>query len=217
MKKKMISVILILALLSCTVNFMNIDSVQAASKETKAKKAYAEFLLKNKTSAQVYHFFALLDMNQDGVPELILGDQDRVGDDPYRVEIYSYMNRKVQEVGSGFSGSEIYYPNKHLYVSSTCRMGEEIETCYKFTGKKMKAIAEKYGNSVYNAVTGEKKDRSAKGSLADFAPYKYTVDGKTVSAKKYRSYLKKIMSGAKEEKPKWHKNNRKSRFLHQMQ
>ena len=122
--------------------------------------------------------FALIDINKDGISELIF-----TPDDGYHVDIVSYVNGKAKAVGSGFSGNQKYYPGKHIYFSHTTHTGTDVYTYYKFTGKKMKTIAEKYGDDTYNVVTGDLKTGD---DFGDFAPYKYTVNGKTVSAIKYK-------------------------------
>lgn len=66
----------------------------------------------------------------------------------------------------------------------------DTDTYYKFTGKKMKVIAEKYGNDLYK------------------------VKEKTVSKKQYNSYIKKLLSNTKNVKLKWHKNTEKNRKLY---
>lgn len=73
----------------------------------------------------------------------------------------------------------------------------------------MKTIAEKYGDDTYNVVTGDLKTGD---DFGDFAPYKYTVNGKTVSASKYKSYVNSVISGAKNVKLKWHKNTKANRL-----
>ena len=148
--------------------------------------------------------FALIDINKDGISELIF-----TPDDGYHVDIVSYVNGKAKAVGSGFSGNQKYYPGKHIYFSHTTHTGTDVYTYYKFTGKKMKTIAEKYGDDTYNVVTGDLKTGD---DFGDFAPYKYTVNGKTVSASKYKSYVNRVISGAKNVKLKWHKNTKANRL-----
>lgn len=212
MKKKIVSLFLVLVLVSSAVNFMCKDTVQAESKGAKAKKAYTKILSDKKAANGIISTswglgketkFALIDLNKDGISELIF-----TPDDGYHVDIVSYVNGKVKAVGSGFSGNQKYYPSKHIYFSHTTHTGTDVYTYYKFTGKKMKAIAEKYGDDTYNAVTGKPKPVD---DLGNFAPYKYTVNGKTVSASKYKSYVNSVISGAKNVKLKWHKNTQSNR------
>lgn len=211
MKKKIFSVLMIVTMF-CSVVGTQGDVTQAVSKNAKAKKAYAKVLSSEKASREIlgvnlstqFPEFALIDINKDGVSELIF-----TPDGGYHVDIVSYIKGKVKKVGSGFSGSQKYYPNKHIYYSQTTHSGDDVYTYYKFTGKKMKVVAEKYGNDFINAVTGKAKSTFNKAN--PFAPYKYTVNGKRVLAKKYKAYVKKLLSGAKGKKPKWHKNTAKNR------
>ena len=184
----------------------------AASRSAAAKRAYARILSSEADAEGIISTswglgastkFALLDINRDKVPELIF-----TPDDGYHVDIISYIKGKAKPVGGGFSGYQRYYPKKHIYFSNTTHTGDDVHTYYKFTGNKMKPLAEKYGNCGINAVTGKKKKNS---NLDGFAPYRYTVRGKKVSKKKYQTYVKKLVSGAKNAKPKWHKNTVKNR------
>lgn len=206
MTKRTFNFMIIIALL-CTVLGASTEPVQAASKSTMAKRAYGKILSSEKAANGIISTswglgaktkFALMDINQDRVPELIF-----TPDDGYHVEIVAYINKKAKCVGSGFSGYQKYYLKKHIFLSQTTHTGTDIYTYYKFTGKKMKTVAEKYGDDTYNAVTGKIK---SKQMLGKFAPYKYTVNGKAVSKKKYNTYIKKLLSGVKSVKPKWHKN-----------
>lgn len=212
MLKRLFVLCMSLVLLTGGCPACSMDS-EAASKNAKAKKAYAKVLSSEKAAEGIIDTswglgknteFALLDINKDGVSELIF-----TPDGGYHVDIVSYIKGKVKNVGWGFSGSQKYYPNKHIYYSQTTHSGDDVYTYYKFTGKKMKVVAEKYGNDHINAVTGKAKPQNK--IYASFAPYEYTVNGKRVSAKKYKAYVKKLLSGAKSKKLKWHKNTAKNR------
>lgn len=211
MKRKFFSLLMIVVMFFSLAGTLG-NVAQAVSKNAKAKNAYAKVLSSEKAAEGIINTswglgknteFALLDINKDGVSELIFSP-----DEGYHVDIVSFTKGKVKHVGWGFSGSQKYYPNKQIYYSQTTHTGDDIYTYYRFTGKKMKVVAEKYGNDTVNAVTGKAK---ATDKLGSFAPYKYTVNGKTVSAKKYKAYVKKLLSGAKEVKLKWHKNTAKNR------
>lgn len=190
------------------------DTVQAASKNTMAKKKYATILSSKKAGDKFIDIgldigtekFALLDINQDGVSELIFTP------DGSRFQIVTYINGKLKGFGPGFSDKRKFFPNKHIVYSQIMRMGDDVYTYYKFTGNKMKIVAEKYGCDYMNAVTGKKKKNPTGYS---FAPYAYKVNGKKVSKKKYQAYVKKLLFGTKKAKLKWHKNNatNRKRFL----
>ncbi len=172
MKKRIVSLFLILVLMSDAVNFMYNDTAQAVSRGVKARKEYAKVLSDTKVAKGVVSTgwglgketkFALIDINKDGISELIF-----TPDDGYHVDVVSYVDGKAKTVGWGFSGKQKYCPNKHIYFSRTTHTGTDVYTYYKFTGKKMKVIAEKYGNDTFNAVTGEQKTGD---DLGNFAPY----------------------------------------------
>lgn len=212
MRKRIMSLFMVFILVFTISDSAHKGTVQAESRGAKAKKAYAKILSDTKAADGIISIswglgkktkFALIDINKDGISELIF-----TPDDGYHVNIVSYVDGKAKNVGYGFSGDQKYYPAKHIYFSHTTHTGDDIYTYYKFTGKKMKVVAEKYGNDMVNAVTGEQKTNV---DDIDFAPYEYTVKGKTVSAKKYNSYVKNILSGAKSVKPKWHRNTKANR------
>lgn len=193
MKRKILSLILSLLLVAGIETCIYGGAVQAISKGEEAKKAYARILSDVKAADEIISTawglgentkFALIDLNQDGVFELIF-----TPDDGYHVNIVSYVSGKAKNVGYGFSGTQKYYPKKHLYFSRVNHMGN-VDTYYKFTGKKMKVIAEKYGNDMYK------------------------VNEKTVSKKQYNSYIKKLLSNTKNVKLKWYKNTEKNRKLY---
>ena len=188
------------------------EVTQAANKNDAALKAYRELMTDSEKAEKVTGYigsgleeceFALIDLNKDGTKEMVF-----TSDAGYHTSILAYVNGKVKCVGGGFAGDQKYYPNKHLYYSLTAHTGDMIYTYYKFTGKKMKAVAEKHGWDYMNMVTGEQKTGD---EVATYAPYKYTVKGKTVSKKKYQAYVKKLKKGAKSAKLKWHKNTKSNR------
>lgn len=212
MKKRLVSIMMVMMLL-CATFATSASDVQAVSKGKKAKAAYAEVLSDKSVAEGIISAswglgadtkFALIDINQDGIPELLF-----TPDDGYHLDIVSFVNGKAKCVGSGFSGDEKYYPGKHIYYSRTTHEGNDSYTYCNFTGRKMKVIAEKYGNIFYNVVTGKMKPASQQGK--SFAPYVYRVNGKKVSAKKYKTYVNKLLSGVKSVKPKWHKNTAANR------
>ncbi|MCH5266689.1 MAG: hypothetical protein J1F02_12375 [Lachnospiraceae bacterium] len=203
--KRAMALLLVMVMAFGVVQAAQGAAVQAANasetESVKAKKAYKKYLSNNKKENSK---FALLDINKDGVSELIT-----TNDNGYHVGIASYINGKVKTIGSGFSGSQEYYPDKHLYFSQTTHTGVDEYTYYKFTGKKLKVVARKYGDLGYNAVTGKRKPKGERGK--SFKPYKYTVNRKKVSAKKYKAYVKELLSGAEKAELTWYKNTSQNR------
>lgn len=186
--------------LSLIMIFTGIPEMAQAKGSTaqakKAKRVYAKILSSEKaaesvldmftSSAITTYQFALIDLNKDGVQELVF-----TPDDGYHVNVVAYVNGKARCVGGGFAGGESYYPNKHIFVSSTWHMGNYV-SYYKFNGKEMKEVASKYNE---RADMVEYQD-----------DYTYQVNGKTVTKSKYESCINKLMKGAKKQELKWHKN-----------
>ena len=187
----------------CLVVFMLPGNVQAASKKTKAKKAYASYLRKEAKNTSGTLKFGLIDINKDGVPEMVTAS-----DDMYHASILAYVNGKVKKIGWAFSGECAFYPSRKVYYSHTCHSGVDEYHYYKFNGKKMTEVACKYGNDTYNAITGELKTEWQRLS---FEPYKYTVKGKVVTAEKYNKYVKSLAGRVKKKMPTMRKNTAKNR------
>ena len=212
MKKAVSMAVLASAVLFSSVFSGGLQTVGAVDKNAKAHAAYEELLtdgdkvekITGHSGDRLNEFkFALLDMNEDGVEEMVL-----TPDDGYHVEVFSYVKEDVKMVGSGYAGGQEYYPNKHLYFSHTTHMGADEYYAYRFNRKKMKLLAQKVGSMYFNVVTGEEKSDEEQDS---FEPYEYKVKGKVVSEKKYEAYIGKLLKGAKEEKPKLVKNSAKNR------
>lgn len=171
----------------------------------KAKKAYVKILTSEKeadgildqfTSGNITQYkFALIDLNQDGVSELVF-----TPDDGYHVNVIAYVNGKVKCVGNGFVGTEKYYPNKSLYITDTWHMGN-TKSYYKFDGKKMKQVA--YASNEYADMPGHEDD------------YVYYIGAKKTTKSKYTNYINKLKKGAKEERLSWHQNtvNNRKKYL----
>ena len=190
--------------LMCCIVCLLPGNVQAASKATKAKKAYANFLVKQEKEMTYQTLkFGLIDINKDGVPELVT-----TPDDWYHADIYAYVKGKVKNVGWAFSGECAFYPSRKVYYSHTCHTGTDEYHYYIFNGKKMKEVACKYGSDNINAVTGEPKQDN---EWLNFEPYKYTVKGKVVTEEEYNQYTANLVKNAKKKKPTMRKNTAKNR------
>ena len=107
-------------------------------KNTKAKQAYVKKLKQlhdGEYGGGNYWEFALIDLNKDGVTEMVV-----TPDGQYHREIWGYVNGKVETVGWGFAGDGEYYPNKKLYYCESWH-GSVYMTYYRFNGKKMVKLA----------------------------------------------------------------------------
>ena len=180
--------------------FVSTENTQAATKKSEqALKAYRSYLLSSQAEADSIGWnqgqFALIDLNQDGISELIV-----TGDGMYRFHIYAYVNGKVKIIGSGYSGDYSFYPNKKLICLTRVHGGDDVQTYYRFDGKKMSMKAEKHGCDYMNLVTGELKD--TENEPYGYEPYIYKVKGKSVSASKYKAYVYWLKYGGRKKKLK---------------
>lgn len=190
--------------LMCCIVCLLPGNVQAASKATKAKKAYASYLVKQQKQVPYLTLkFGLIDINKDGVPELVT-----TPDNWYNADIYAYVNGKVKCVGWAFSGDCAFYPSRKVYYRHTCHTGVDEYHYYTFNGKKMKEVACKYGSNTVNAVTGKQKEEE---DWMNFEPYKYTVKDKVVTEEEYNQYTANLVKNAKKKKPTMRNNTAKNR------
>lgn len=181
-----------------TVLGSGVTEVQAASKVQKAKAAYAKILYKAKPTfweTGGYYSFALLDINKDGMPELIMFDCDDSGAQTvFGVDIYTYFGDKahlVKKVNMGASAS--IYPSKSIVlVVGKVGGGMYFGTYYRFNGKKMVNLAG------YSTDGFEEKDVT------------YYIRGKNTTKKKYNQFVKKLHC-KKSAKLKTYKNTDENR------
>lgn len=138
--------------------------------------------------------FSVIDLNKDEVDELVV-----TPDDGYHVFMCAYINGNVKIFGDGFSGYEKYYPTKKIIMTSSAHSGYYSDLYYKFNGKKEILLCESQGSDAL--------DENGKVIVR----YKYYIKGKEVSKTEFRTYVSKILDGAKEEKIEYHKNNSSAR------
>ena len=186
--------VILLMLMTNSIQY-GCECVAASAKGEKALKAY-NTALKDVNSVVLKdcvgndYKFAVIDINDDGVKEMVT-----TGDDGYHCYIFSFINGSIKEVCDGYAGGEKFYPNKKIYCSTTTRFNETYTYYYKFTGKKMILMAEKKEDAVDPSVF----------------KYDYKVNNKSVSKKKYNKYIKKLMSGAKEKNLSYKVNDERNR------
>lgn len=189
MNKKLI--IMVLTFMLAVVGFSGTEA-QAASKKTKALRAYADYIVEND-----YKQFALADINGDGVKELFL----KFG---YEDELYVYKSGKVVRIDDfNYAWGVTYYPNKNYIFTQRVGIFDDTTVYYRLTKKgKIKALAGKYGSvSIEDGdiVNGRK------------VKYTYRVNGKKVTKKKYNAYVKKLKKNSKKLKLKYRENTYKNR------
>lgn len=194
-KKALFFVTLLVALLGCTC------TTQAASyKWKKACKAYQTFLKKNvskftapdyagsgitnKESYKKTSQFAVLDMDKNGIPELVTWHPLGYMEDS--IYVFTYKNKKVTKVknpqiymnsqAQGWYSVE-FCKKGHIHVTWNGGWIGEKETIYRLSGGKLKAYLE-YENDKLTYTTT------------------YKLNGKSVSSTKYNKYIKKCKTSS---------------------
>lgn len=201
-KRKVLFIVLIVLLFGSSLN-----TQAASSKWKKACKAYRSYLAQNESHFQVrmdWHYtnnesykktssFMIMDMDKNGVPELIAYHIN--GYKKANIYVYTYKNGKVKRVvnaakQSTFSSSyekytifASYYTggsassygcsrrHLHLYLGNGAGYSEYV---YTMEGGKLKMYAEEQ----FNSLEGY---------------HRYKINGKYVSAAKYNSNKKKCV------------------------
>lgn len=135
------------------------NQAEAASKQTKAKKAYRNFLeriyekkdFSNYKNSQYGSIsFAVVDISGDKIPELIV-KQDYTAPEGYYV--YTYADGKVKKLKSinYYKGGEILriYPEKHIIQAGEGDSWNYDTIYYRVTNKKMKVAAREKNGKYY--------------------------------------------------------------------
>lgn len=176
MRKKRIhrKSLFLLAALVCTAVFLFAPvQSQAASKTTRAKvqKAYRNFLYESD-----YRSFKLIDVNRDGMKELVVSYDDSRSTIS-QIFVYTYRNGFVQRVGEDYSAFGITYNKKTKRLYGSRGGGGGIENWY-YTFDKGGRLKPVYLQAL-------ERGYNHKGPL-----YNYYYNGKKISSKKYRAKLK---------------------------
>lgn len=175
-------------------------AVTKSEKNAEAKAAYRYFLQTDKViednacSTKETLKFAVIDINHDGVKEIVT-----TGDDMYHACVYAYVNGEVTRIDEAFSGAYVWYKNKNLVFNCSAHTGYYPESYAKFKNGKMVVLANAEGEDYIDA----------KGSFS--IKYKYYIDGKKATKEKYKAYVKKLKANAKKGKIALHKNTKANR------
>ena len=165
--------ILVAALTLCMLFtlFAPVTNVNAASKRTKALTAYQKKL--KKLDSNMYKF-ALVYLDKDSVPELLISPNYSVH--VSSGEVYTYTDGKLKQLkyaGSDF-GRLVYSKKKSVTCNSVWVNGYgEIATFYRFNKKGKGTKLKKFEEIVNPKIS-------------------YKINGKKVSKKKYTSEYKKL-------------------------
>lgn len=156
-----------------TVLGSGVTEVQAASKAKKAMAAY-EKLLRDSDNWVGYTTFGLIDVNRDGIKELVVYDEGTNS-----TSLIGYVSGKTKYLGWCMGDVIIYSKKKIFALNDKAGAGIYATLYYKYDGKKAQRLA------LYNVeYDGDK--------LIDET---YNVHGKNVSKKKYNKYIKSLHLG----------------------
>lgn len=220
-KKSLIGIILAISLLVGIVPFAgnnNIASVEASTKSTnkKAMAAYKKLLSKSKLrwmSDYVYSTsqikFTCLDINRDGVKELLLYNQNASHYEGWE-RVYVYSQGKVRSLGNFTSLS--FYPKKKYFTNSYSGRGTWETKYYALTksGKKLVKKASYMVSDTRGACHGKVTKKKNMYGYYDYY-HSFTVNGKKSTYKKCFTVIKKLEKGAKEASIRYHKNTAANR------
>ena len=151
-----------------TVLGSGVTEVQAASKAKKAMAAY-EKLLRDSDNWVGYTTFGLIDVNRDGIKELVVYDEGTNS-----TSLIGYVSGKTKQLGWCMGDVIIYSKKKIFALNDKAGAGMYAMIYYKYDGKKVKEIA---------------RDESCDGEET------YILKGKNVSKKKYNKYIKNLHLG----------------------
>ena len=147
-------------------------NVNAASKRTKALTAYQKKLKKLDSSA---YKFALVYLDKDSVPELLITPYD--GAHAFAGEVYMYAGGKLKQLKyAGSDYGRFIYSRKKSVVSNSAWINRygAVATFYRFNKK-------------------GKGTKLKKFEEVNSPKYLYKINGKKVSKKKYNSEYKKMV------------------------
>ena len=175
-KKSTLNTMLFLTLtLLCTTALLLMPiQTQAASKRTKkqAQRAYRNFLYESD-----YRSFKLIDMNRDGLKELVVSYEDSQTM-VSQIIVYTYKNAAVQRAGDHYSAFGIRYNKKTKRLYGSRGGGGGIENWY-YTLATDGSLKQVYLQAI------------ERGYHSNGLLYDYYDNGKKITKAKYRRKLKK--------------------------
>jgi len=219
--KKIFSIILSIALIVTSINIIPSNS-SANDKNKKAIAAYDKLLSRNhynwskndewnsKVNKPKYYKFSCIDLNGDGVKELVLENTNASWADCDTM-ILKYMNGKIKRVLK-CHGITWYKKSKIISV-------EDAHTGI-FWGNyyKIRNNGKLINKAEYSGTTDElyRSQAKHKENIGDMTIYytSYKINGKEKSYKKYRKELKRMLKGGKKTKIKLYENSVKNRASH---
>lgn len=174
--------IMLIVLISSSV-FRPMNVLAKDSDYIQAIKAYKKFLSNNKVYAGAIEVetktctFEVVDLNNDGIPELLLSQGGVLGSAATPEALYTYYKGKVTYVLT--AGHSMYFggfTSGNFIINGDTGFGETTFDYYKLIKGKLKKVASSYDNSA--AVTSK-------------IIYKYWISGKAVAKEKFDEYIEK--------------------------
>lgn len=197
--KRILTILLSVAIIISIFAVVSTSSVSAASKRTKAVRAYKSFLKQNSN----YSEFSLIYLDNNKVPELLA----KYGS---FVNLFTFREGKVTDelsiVNTGYQTNEKfnYFKKIGIFSSNTIHYGVWSESYPKLSKGKIKGTVFRSGN------LGSEKTSGVKGY------YKYKKQGNFVriSKAKFKSELKRITRNKKMSSAKFFSNTKTGRKKH---
>lgn len=138
MKKLLTLILACTMILSCPVS-----ASAASAKYTKATKAYESWMKKNCSKPYFYAYYDIVDIDQNGIPELLLSNQYTQN----RLYTYDYSKKKMVLLAKSDLGRN--FPNEKIMMYNTKKKTVEIvfwdtqktvRKFYQVKGTKLKTI-----------------------------------------------------------------------------
>lgn len=190
MKKRKASIVIFVSLL-----FLLGVAASAAGKSTKALQAYEKILHSSSYDGIKTECFALLDINQDGVKELLVSNARN------KINLYGYDGTKVKCLYRHATPVRGEFGAYYLAAANYRQAGQEIEhdTLISYSKSKKRIcfetnpVNESYGRkSTFLTLSSSTKANIVKIELKlerGGDPYKVYINGKVASKSKWGSYV----------------------------
>lgn len=223
MKRKtrcLVVMLLALSLVSGTVIPTMPAKVQAATtkkaQNKKALKAYKKMLSRKKLTwgsgkadLTVNMRFALVDVNKDGVKELLLINDESCYAAGY-FRLYSYVNGKVKLITS-INNRPVFYQNKLMRIDFV-HTGGFATSYYKYKKNDLKCILSMSGMGSKEVIPEDvKKIVKKKYNGMDVYYFDFSINNKECTYAKYKARLNQLTQGVEKVKYKFNKNTKANR------
>ena len=162
-------------------------NVNAASKRTKALTAYQKKLTSLDSR---YNKFALIYLNKDSIPELLITPKETVHIATSDVYVYTGGKlKKLKYAGSDF-GRLVYSRKKSVVCNSGWINGYgAVATFYRFMKNGFKINGKKVSKQKYNAEMKKIEKKYPLKQIWSFDTFELTTDNITNLVKNYKSFI----------------------------